>query len=43
VALLRELLKVENEQAGKLAAAIEELIDVKLTSAFEARERSDYR
>jgi hypothetical protein len=43
VALLQESMKVENDQAIKLAAAIEELIDAKLASAFDARERPDYR
>jgi Mn-dependent DtxR family transcriptional regulator len=43
MALLRELLKVEKDQAVKLAAAIEDLVDAKLAHAFDAHERLEGR
>jgi hypothetical protein len=36
-------MKIEHDDAVKLAAAIEDLVDAKLTHAFDARERSEYR
>jgi hypothetical protein len=43
MALLQELLHVEQADAVKLTAAIEELVDAKRTHAFDARDRPDYR
>jgi hypothetical protein len=41
IMLLREMLGIEQDAAAKLEAAIEELIDTKLSDAFDARERPD--
>jgi hypothetical protein len=39
VSLLQELLRIENDDAVKLAAAIEELVDAKISNASDARDR----